>query len=150
MREFVKKANALTLDDLNWKPLYPNNMPCNGLNGYYCLILHTDSKGITYGRKYTIEFQYKETDLGTGITNRKDIDRYILFEKSYSEIHGSCEHPEPSNDFNLWEDGINTLNAAEVNDYGRFVYAYKDLEFAKKRALTQYKAVYGYAMSYII
>ena len=151
MREIVRKAIELTPENLEWKPLYPNNMPCNGLDGYYCLILNTDSEGKVFGRKYTICFQYKEVEEGIGCVNTKEIDRYILFEKSYFEIIGSTIHPEPSDDsWNLWEESENTLNAAEVNDYGNFVYAYETLDGAKKRALRQYKVIYGYAMSHML
>lgn len=150
MKELVKKASALNLDDLIWKPLYPNNMPCNGLDGYYCLILHKGNEDKICGRKYTIFFQYKEIEEGTGHINRKEIDRYVLFEKNYFNIKGPTKHPEPSDDFDWYVESSDTLHATEVNDYGSFVYAYEDLDSARKRVLNQYKAVYAYALSHLI
>ena len=41
--------------DFIWKPAHPNNMPQNGIDGYYCII-RTSS---TCARKYTILFQYR-------------------------------------------------------------------------------------------
>lgn len=150
MKEIVRKAIELTQEGLMWKPLYPNNMPGNGLDGYYCLVLNTDSKGKIFGRKYTICFQYKEAEVGTGCMNKDEIDRYILFEKSYVEIKGKTEHPEPSNVFDFPNKDNDTLTACEVNDYGSFIYAYETLEAAKQRALRQYNLIYGYAMSHIL
>ena len=103
------------------------------------------------GRKYSIVFQHEEVEPGTGHIDSNKIDRYVLFEKCYFNIKGRWEHPDPSETVAIiFGDDENTLNAAEVNDYGRFVYAYKDIESAKKRALRQYKAIYGYAMSFIL
>ena len=44
----------------------------------------------------------------------------------------------------------NTLNSYDMNSFGSFVYAYDNIEDAKKRALSQYKAIYGYVASHMI
>ena len=146
--EIVKRANELTLEDLVWKELHPNNMKSNPLEGYYCLILHKDESGRVSGRKYTITFQYKEIEPGLTSMN-SEIEAYILHEKSYINIVGPLEHPEPNNDIRWSNDGI-TFDDYEVNDTGSFIRAFWNIEDAKKRALIQYKAIYGYAMSHIV
>lgn len=135
---------------MDWKPLHPNNMLCNGLDGYYCVVLKQYKDGTYYGRKYTIVFQHKEIEPGTGYIDSKNIDRYVLFEKTYSHIIGDLEHPEPTNESPMLSNHEhNTLNACEVNDYGSFVYAYETLELAKKRAQAQWDHIYGYVASFI-
>ena len=133
-----------------WKPLYPNNMKCNGLDGYYCMMIRQYSDGTYYGRKYTIVFQCKEIEPGTGFIDSKLIDRYVLFEKTYPKIIGNLEHPSPTNEYpEFFQANPNTLNTHDVNDYGSFVYAYETLELAKKRAETQYNHIYGYVASFL-
>ena len=133
-----------------WRPLYPNNMKCNGLGGYYCLVINQRDDGTYYGRKYTIEFQYKEVEPGTGYVDAKTIDRYILFEKTYPKIIGELKYPEPTIESTMsFEDDQNTLNTHDVNNYGSFVYAYETLELAKKRAEIQWNHIYGYVASFL-
>ena len=140
------EANKL----FEWKPLHPNNMKCNGLSGYYCLMIRQKDDGTYYGRKYTIEFQHKEVEPGTGYIDPQTIDRYILFENTYPEIIGTLEYPEPTNeDHGLFNDDKNTLSAYDVNNYGGFVYAYETLELAKKRAEVQYYHIFSYVASFI-
>jgi hypothetical protein len=110
-------------------------MKCNGLDGYYCLVIRQHKDGTHYGRKYTIIFQHKEIEPGTGYVDAKTIDRYVLFERTYPKIVGNLEYPEPTNESpGLFGDENNTLNAHDVNNYGSFVYAYETLELAKNRA----------------
>lgn len=99
----------------------------------------------------------KEEDpahLGEGIPplNAKT-ELYILFENSYSDVVGPLDYPEPTEHgrplFDKAEQG-NTFRSSGINDFGRFVWAYPTMELAKKRAVIQYQAVYGYAMSYLI
>ena len=35
-REIVEQAYQTELSNMVWKPIYPNNMRGNGLDGYYC------------------------------------------------------------------------------------------------------------------
>ncbi len=150
-RESVEKAYATTLGDMVWKPYYPNNIKGNGLEGYYCLMLHTDKNGKVSGRKYTIEFQYAEVEPGSGHINRENINAYILYEKSYSEVVGPLDYPKPSmtGSFDKWHTE-DTFGSLGVNDFGSFIYAYSNIEDAKKRALRNYQMIYGYVASHMI
>lgn len=133
IREIVEDAYQMT--EFDWKPLYPNNMPCNGKEGYYAVKLHESDDGVISGRKYTILFQ-RETDEEGCLTEDAPIEYYVLFEKNYLEVQGRIEHPEPSNEscpLDALEDS-NTLNILEINDYGRFSFVCKTLEEAKKMA----------------
>lgn len=147
IEEIVKDAYALK--ELEWKPLYPNNMPCNHLEGYYALKLHELEEGVVSGRKYTILFQRKIDEEGMIIS--EEVEYYVLLEKSYCEIVGALQHPEPSNaSIDSETERSNTLHSLEVNDYGRFSCVCKTLEAAKKMAIKNYQGVFGYALSYLL
>lgn len=150
-REIVEKAYATNIEDMVWKPVYPNNILGNGIEGYYCLMLHKDKVGKISGRKYTIAFQYEEVEKGTGFVNPEKINGYILFEKVYREIVGSLDYQGPYEGYvpDLWK-SENTLSSSDMNDKGSFVYAYDNIEDAKKRAMCQYKAIYGYVLSHMV
>ena len=138
------------VDLMEWKPIYPNNMLPNGIDGYYCLVLCQNKNGTYSGRKYSIVFQHEERESGTGFINKEKVDRYVLFEKIYTEIIGPLEYPEPTDEApELFKECINTLNAYDVNDYGGFVYAYETIEMAKKRAQVQWDHIYGYVASFL-
>ena len=149
IREIVE--DAYSLKQLEWKPLYPNNMPCNLLSGYYALKLLELEKGVVGGRKYTILFQQKTDEEGMILSGNSEIEYYSLFEKSYDAIVGNLEHPKPCNEdvhFEILAE--NTLNSLEVNDYGTFSWVCKSLDEAKERAVKNYQAVFGYALSHIL
>ena len=57
IQKIVEYAKALKPEDMEWKPLYPNNMPGNGLMGYAAYLELPDGSG---GRHYTILLQHKE------------------------------------------------------------------------------------------
>lgn len=148
-REDIVK-DAYAIKDFEWKPLYPNNMPDNGLTGYYAVKLHEMEEGVLSGRKYTILFQHEMDEDGMILADA-GVEYYILFEKCYTEVVGMGVHPEPSNDvdiFSTYERG--TLNNLEVNDYGCFICVCKTLEQAKKMAVSNYQAVFGYVLSYLL
>ena len=147
MKGIVTKASNLQAEHLVWKPIHANNIKSNPIEGIYCLILNTDETGRIYGRKYTIIFQ-KETDEKGMVVG--DIDQYILFEKSYTDILGPTDYPEPTDNPSHMDNNCFTLCAYDINDYGKFVHAYSDIEKAKTRAVYQFKAVFAYAMSHII
>lgn len=149
IKKTVEFAYSLKPEALVWKPIYPNNRIGNRIVGYYALILVRHSNGAVDGRKYSIIFQHSEK-YGCGPTT-EEIECYILFEKSLYEIAGPLDYPEPrtyGNEYSLNEDI--TLHDYGVNDYGAFVRAYRDIEAAKKRAVFQFQAIYGYAMAHCI
>ena len=145
----TKNTYQLTVNDLEWKPIYPNNLIGNGVEGYYCLILHKGSDGKVSGRKYSIMFQYAEHD--HGFINREVIERYNLFEKSYPEVVGNTDYDAPKHNFDWrrWQNEDRTFSDDDINSKGSFVRSYDNIERAKERALIQYRAVYGYALSFI-
>lgn len=150
IKKTVEYANNIKPEDLIWKPIYPNNLIENEIVGYYALLLIHHENGPVSGRKYSILFQYKEIEKGTGCVT-KDIECYILFEKTLGEIIGPLDYPPPREyEAGLpWNKDI-TLNDGGVNDYGGFVRAYWNIKDAKNRALVQFRATYGYAMSHLI
>lgn len=151
-RKEIEEVYKMSGDEFVWKPLYPNNMINNGIEGYYCLALRKDKDGKVSGRKYTILFQNEEMEAGTGFVDSEKINAYILFEKIYWNIVGPLEYPEAtdSEPKDLWHNNGNTFSSSDMNDYGTFIYAYRDFETAKKRALGQYKMLYGYVASYFL
>ena len=146
IKETVQYAKNLKKEDLKWQPLYPNNMPVNGLQGCYCCLWIKNRDGKYDGRKYTVLFQEKEDE--RGCTIKGEVEFYILFEKSYHWLDKPLVHPEPSDNRILsigrHEEGY------DVNDYGTFVRAYTSENKARERALLQFKMVYGYALSRLI
>ena len=150
MSNMMSNRDFSQIADIEWKPLYPNNMKCNGLEGCYCVMFYKHKDGIVSARKYTIAFQRKELKPGTGLVEPNSIDRYVLFEKSYPEVIGPLEHPEPTDNWiGLDLDSKDTFNRYDVNSYGDFVYAYEDLEVAKQRAYAQFWHIDGYIMSFL-
>lgn len=156
IRDTVDFACRLKPEDLVWKPIYPNNILSNGIEGCYALVLRKDPDGRIYGRKYSILFQKEEDPehLGEGILAlHARTELYILLEKGYYDVSGPLDYPEPAegghSPFSQSEQE-NTFHSCGVNDYGRFVRAYPTLELAKKRAAAQFRAVFGYAMSCLL
>ena len=145
-KDIVKYTENLTEKDLEWKPLYPNNMLCNRQCGWYCFLWLKNKEGTYHGRKYTILFQEKEDE--KGCTQRGEPDLFILFEKLYNDMKTPLVYHEPS------EKPIMTLRGAsdcfDINSYGSFVRAYTSENKARERALRQYKMVFSYAMSYLV
>lgn len=153
LKEVVTFANRLKVEDLVWKPMYPNNMKCNGENGLYTIIYTRSTAGhIDSCRKYTILYQSPEVKPGSGMVDPDYADKYILFEKSYPEVFGEpyYEGPYESEPPDLWRCKGRTFSSTDMNDYGGFVYAYDNLEHAMMRAETQYKAIFGYALSHLL
>ena len=76
----------------------------------------------------------------------------VLFEKSYWDVIGPLEYPEATDKepSDLFYSNGNTFTSGDINDYGTFIYAYKDIETAKKRALRQFQAIYGYVASHFV
>lgn len=124
-------------EDLIWNPVHPNNMPWNGTDGLYCLLFRKDEDKI-YCCKWTIQYQLKEIE-PMGVSDHSPIEAYILHMKRYFDVKGPLKYPRPNNHCDIglgWEDGP-TLNNDDINDYGRFIRAYKTLEEAKEGALTR-------------
>ena len=139
-RKLDKEHNrvTLTVDDVEWLPLYPNNMPGNGKEGEYALLFRKGNDGKIYGCKWSIVFQKEETK--PMCTNfDADIECYNLFMKRYSDVKGLLHHPEPNDNLEVYikADKEKTFDANEVNDFGDFVRSYKTIEDAKTGAMAR-------------
>ena len=156
IRNIVNFADSLEPENLVWKPIHSNNIITNDIVGYYALVLNKDLDGRIFGRKYSILFQLEENPAyrGEGLLARDaQVELYILFEQSFSDIIGPLEYPEPRPADSPFQDeaqrGI-TLSDMGMNEYGDFIRAYPTLELAKKRAVVQYQAVFDYGLSHLI
>lgn len=141
IKKTVDTAYSAGEDDFEWKPIYPNNMVGNGLEGYYAILRDYDGKPL---RKFSIVFQHPMDK--TGLIDSNLIDRYILFVKILEpDFKDYCEPYKP-------DEPLPPLSKMDlgVNDYGSFIYACETMEKAKKLALTQYKMIFGYCMSHLI
>lgn len=128
---------ARDLKSLDWKPYYPNNVPSNGLAGCYAIVNDGDGRS---ARKFTILFQRREDE--KGFTHEgEEPELYILLVKTYTEPKE--DYREPSEEFKMSE-------LEDINDFGSFVRAYDSIKKAKAAALTQYKAIYMYCMSFML
>lgn len=145
-KEIVEYAENLTEKDLEWKPLYPNNMLCNRMTGWYCFLWIRNENGTYSGRKYTILFQERENE--KGYIEGGNPELFVLFEKIYAELEKPLEYPAPSNTsiFN----SESSITFFDINSYGNFVRAFKDVYSAQKRALKQFKMVFGFALSSVV
>ncbi len=75
IQKIVEYAKTLKPEDMEWKPLYPNNMPGNGLMGYAAYLELPDGSG---GRHYTILLQHKEDERGCML---EEMELYVLLER---------------------------------------------------------------------
>ena len=151
VKDNIKSAYNLELDDLKWLPYHPNNMKGNPEDGLYCIIPIKHEDGSYSARKYTIMYQYAE-DLD-GVSHPEEIELYILFDKTYLAVEGSVEYPDllDSSCLDCCENcGAVTFTNCDINDFGRFVRAFSTLKGAKKRALRQFKAVECYVASHLL
>lgn len=121
--------------DFIWKERKVNNIETNPLDCYYCIVDVGDC-----ARIYSIMPQYPVDEQGLTILGEPEL--YIFFEDiAYKSSN------EDKKDFfykNCNYDGY------LINGNKCFIRAFKTLEEAKKRAYFQYKAIYGYALSYIV
>lgn len=82
IQKLVEYAKNLKPEDVEWKPLCPNDMPGNGLMGYAACLELPDGSG---HRDYTILLQRKENGQGCTIN---EVELYVLFERSHPEQPG--------------------------------------------------------------
>ena len=115
--------------DLEWKPLYPNNMPDSGQDGIYTDMNLRSDNGYQY-IKFTIQYQPRCD--AEGISHSEEGTRYYIFHSLViDDLDEKIEIPEPNNDFDPFNDDKDNLI---VNIYGRFRYAFEDEETAKSVA----------------
>lgn len=140
MKNVYKSAKE---NQFEWKPIYPNNMPCNPQNGIYVDMFFEREGKYTY-LKYSIQYQSRcDKD---GLSHPEEGPQfYILHELRENDIEEKFDIPEPSNDFR-WDNHLANL----VNNYGRFRYAFNDEETAKSVVSHELLSLiypYGYILS---
>ena len=140
IREAIDQAWALTEDDLEWKPYYPNNILECGQQGWYCIV---QDKGKDYALRYTILFQYHE-DEELMTHPEQGVELYVLCHRTISDLDGPLTYPEPDSK------GIHPLDDHyHINDHGSFWHAYPTLEQAKKKVLWSLR-MHGYVLSHLL
>lgn len=136
MKSVFTKAQE---NDFVWKPIYPNNMPCNGKCGIYTDMFFEDDGRFAY-RKFSIE--YVSRCDSCGISHPEEgVRYYALHLLEINDLEKTFEIPEPSDDYEPFDKG----NANLVNDFGRFRYVFDDEQTAKKVVCWELKQmVYPY------
>ncbi len=114
-------------NDLQWKPIYANNMPCNGKIGIYTDMFFERDDKFQY-RKFSIEYVTRCDTCGISHPE-EGIRYYVLHLLEINDLDERFEIPEPSDDFNPFDEDN---YAAIVNDYGRFRYVFDDEQTAKE------------------
>lgn len=129
MKEVYLKAKKC---ELEWKPLYPNNMLCNGVDGIYTDMNFRSNEGYQY-IKLTIQYQSRCD--AEGFSHPEEGTKYyILHSLRIEALAEKIEIPEPKDTFNPFDDDD---DSCMVNSYGRFRYAFDDEDTAKKVACTE-------------
>ena len=121
MKDIFKKAKN---NDFIWKPIYPNNIPCNRLEGVYTDMFFKRKNKYQY-IKYSIQYQSR-CDKDGFSHHEEEPEFYILHELIIDNLEEKFEIPEPSKN-TKWDDPYANM----VNNYGRFRYAFSDEETAK-------------------
>lgn len=120
-------------EHFTWKPVRPNNMAGNPIEGYYALLFMRQQDGKVYGCKWTIIFQKEETQ--PGLTSQySKVEAYILFMKRYFDLEDVFDYLKSETVGS--HPYLNSMGPYDgVNDYGDFVRAYRNLEEAKLGAM---------------
>lgn len=114
-------------NDLEWKPVYPNNMPCNGVDGVYSEMNFLKEGKYQYV-KFTVEYQARVDEEGFSWPS-EGTKYYVLHELIINDLDEPLETPEPKDDFNFFEDDMGMINC-----YGAYRCVFDDEETAKKVA----------------
>lgn len=130
--EWMKAVYAKAKNyNLQWKPLYPNNMPCNGVAGSYTDMFLMEGERYNYV-KFTIKYMYRCDE--DGISHPEEgIRYYVLHMLEIRDLEVTFSIPEPSDDYKMTD----KTNADIVNSYGRFRYVFDDEETARKVACSE-------------
>ncbi len=139
MKELYTKANA---NNFEWKPVYPNNMICNGVEGLYTDMFFEKDGKYSY-LKYTID--YNSRCDAEGMSHPEEgVKYYVLHEYYKTDLDEKFEIPAPT-DGNDTDSDLDCL----VNDYGRFRYVFEDEETAKCVVANELKRMI-YPYTYIL
>lgn len=128
MKVVYEKAKG---GNLQWKPLYPNNMPCNGIAGSYTDMFIKEGKRYSY-IKFTIQYMHRCDE--DGISHPEEgIRYYVLHQLEIRDLEETFSIPVPSDDYKMTEE----TDADIVNSFGRFRYVFDDEGTARKVACSE-------------
>lgn len=129
-------------NEFEWKNIYFNNMPCNGVTGIYTDMFFKEENEYTY-IKYSIEYCSRCDK--KGVSHPEEGIRYfVLHELKIDNLDEKFDIPEPSNT----PPGDGSA-AYRVNSYGRFRYVFDDEETAKSVAVNEL-LMWIYSYTYIL
>ena len=122
-----KFYTAAQQQNFHWRPLYPNNMPCNGQWGIFMDINLKDEESDRYHYcRYTIQYQPRCD--ANGISHPEEGTAfYLLYRFMLHNLPEPFIIPAPSDDYDCESNHIYS-----VNDFGEFRYAFDDEEIAKQ------------------
>lgn len=134
LTEYIKSLYATARRCFEWKPLYFNNNSSMDENGIYSDINIPKGDKFTY-IKFTIQYQSRCDE--NGLSHPKEgIKYYILHLLKIDDLAEPLIVPKPCNTGNIQTDS--QISAAlTVNNFGRFRYAFDDVETAKKVAVKE-------------
>lgn len=123
MKDVYTKAKTGSLD---WKPIYPNNVPSNGKQGIYADMSFRRGDKYDY-LKFSIE--YKAICDENGLSHPEEGTQYFVLHKlKIHDLEEPIVIPEPDEHTDIWGES----NALLVNTYGDFRYVFDDEDTAKK------------------
>lgn len=134
LSEYIKSLYATARRCFEWKPLYFNNNSSMDENGIYSDMNIPKGDKFTY-IKFTIQYQSRCDE--NGLSHPKEgIKYYILHSLKIDDLTEPLIVPKPCNTDNL-QTSSQISTALTVNNFGRFRYAFDDVETAKKVAVKE-------------
>lgn len=134
LSEYIKSLYATARRCFEWKPLYFNNNSSMDENGIYSDMNIPKGDKFTY-IKFTIQYQSRCDE--NGLSHPKEgIKYYILHSLKIDDLTEPLIVPKPCNTGNN-QTGSQISTALKVNNFGRFRYAFDDVETAKKVAVKE-------------
>lgn len=132
-REQESAKRQISAEDMEWKPLYANNIISNPIMGYYAFLFKKEEDGSISGYKWTVVYQTEESETGFP-KSPVAIEAYNLYFKEYRNVVGILGYREPG--YTNCQCYVQSTIRDGVHSYGRFVRSYKTLELAKSAALS--------------
>lgn len=130
--KYEREKLQLGEEDVEWKPLYINNILSNSIMGYYTFLFKKQADGSISGYKWTVLYQSEESEYGL-MKNPVTIEAYNLYFKEYRNVAGVLGYREPGHTY--WQCYVKSTIQDGVHSYGKFVRSYKTFELAKGAAL---------------
>lgn len=134
LSEYIKSLYTIARRGFEWKPLYFNNNSSMDENGIYSDMNIPKGDKFTY-IKFTIQYQSRCDK--NGFSHPKEgIRFYILHSLKIDDLTEPLIVPDSCNTENVQTDS-QISSSLTVNNFGRFRYAFDDVETAKKVAVKE-------------